>query len=63
VTFFFLFFFCCSGDWNSGTHGCEVRTLPLENGKMRPFKTIPGKRGEEGIKEKDGVSEFNYDIV
>jgi hypothetical protein len=32
------------------------------NGKMRPVETIPGRRGE-GIKEKDGGGEFNYDIV
>jgi hypothetical protein len=29
-----------------------------ENGKMRPVETVPGMRGE-GIKEKDGESEFN----
>jgi hypothetical protein len=33
-----------------------------ENGKMRPVETIPGM-GEEKIKEKDGGSEFNSDIL
>jgi hypothetical protein len=33
-----------------------------ENGKMRPGETIPGM-GREGIKENDGGSEFNYDIL
>jgi hypothetical protein len=31
------------------------------NGKMRPVETIPGMK--EGIKQNDGESEFNYDIV
>jgi hypothetical protein len=30
---------------------------------MRPSETIVGKWGEEGIKEKDGGGEFNYDIM
>jgi hypothetical protein len=29
---------------------------------MRPFETIPGVGGGE-IKENDGGSEFNYDIL
>jgi hypothetical protein len=29
---------------------------------MRPVETIPGKEGE-GIKENDGESEFNYDML
>jgi hypothetical protein len=32
-----------------------------ENGKVRPVETLPGM-GAEGIKEKDGGGEFNYDI-
>jgi hypothetical protein len=31
------------------------------SGKMRPVETIPVM--EEGIKENDGGSEFNYDIL
>jgi hypothetical protein len=31
------------------------------NGKILPVETTPGM-GEEGIKEKDGRHEFNYDI-
>jgi hypothetical protein len=30
---------------------------------MRPFETIPGKGGKEGIKENDGGGEFNYEIL
>jgi hypothetical protein len=33
-----------------------------ENGKMRPGKTIL-RMGVGGIKENDGVGEFNYDIL
>jgi hypothetical protein len=33
-----------------------------EHGTMRPVETIPGM-GEEGIKEKAGRGEFNYDIL
>jgi hypothetical protein len=33
-----------------------------ENGKVRPVETIPGM-GEGGLKENDGQSEFNYDIL
>jgi hypothetical protein len=36
--------------------------LMYENGKMRPTETIPGM-GKRGIKENDGGSEFNYDIL
>jgi hypothetical protein len=33
-----------------------------ENGKMRPFETIPGIR-VVGIKKNDGGAEFRYDIL
>jgi hypothetical protein len=33
-----------------------------ENGKVRPVETIPGMGGG-GLKENDGQSEFNYDIL
>jgi hypothetical protein len=33
-----------------------------ENGKMRPVETIPGM-GEGSIKENDGSSKLNYDIL
>jgi hypothetical protein len=33
-----------------------------ENGKMRPVETITQMRGGE-MKENDGRSKFNYDIV
>jgi hypothetical protein len=33
-----------------------------ENGKMRPAEITPGM-GEEGIKENNGGSEFNDDIL
>jgi hypothetical protein len=33
-----------------------------ENEKMRPVETIPGMGGR-WIKENDGRSEFNYDIL
>jgi hypothetical protein len=32
------------------------------NGKRKPVETFPGLGGE-GIKENDGGSEFNYDIL
>jgi hypothetical protein len=32
------------------------------NGKMRPVETIPEVGGRD-IKENDGGSEFNYDIL
>jgi hypothetical protein len=32
------------------------------NGKMRPAETVPVMEGR-GIKESDGRSEFNYDIL
>jgi hypothetical protein len=34
----------------------------FENGKIRPFETIPG-RGKRGIKENDGGRKFSYDIL
>jgi hypothetical protein len=36
--------------------------LMYENEKMRPVETIPGMRGG-GLKERDEVDEFNYDIL
>jgi hypothetical protein len=36
--------------------------LKYENGKMGPVETIPGTEGG-GIKENDGGSELNHDIL
>jgi hypothetical protein len=36
--------------------------LRYKNGKMRPLETIPGM-GRGQIRENDGGSEFNYDIL
>jgi hypothetical protein len=33
-----------------------------ENGKMRPFETIPRMQGG-GIQDNDEVNEFSYDIM
>jgi hypothetical protein len=39
-----------------------LNVLIYENRNMRPVETIPGM-GAGGIKENDGGSEFNYDIL
>jgi hypothetical protein len=40
----------------------EILCTHVENGKLRPVEIIPGMEGGE-IKENDGGSEFNYDIL
>jgi hypothetical protein len=37
--------------------------MSILSGKMRPVETIPGMGGRGEIKENDGGSEFNYDIL
>jgi hypothetical protein len=44
-----------------GEYGGNI-IYSYENEEMRPVEIIPGMQGW-GIKENDGGSEFNYDIL